>query len=145
MQSWLFLERLDFNVHKSSWDCESHSRTLFSYPQLEALLGLIPTSNMALKQWFWTAEMAPNDSKIGWNCDSDRKKRTKIVKYKQQHGFLLNVRKDDFIKVRLGTYYTPSRHVLFIAEPLNDFSQVSVSSLNFKISKLVYYTVRPRR
>ena len=40
----------------------------------EVLLGLIPTINMALKQWHRTAEMTTNDTKMGWNCDSDRER-----------------------------------------------------------------------
>ena len=41
----------------------------------EALLGKILTNNMAMKQQHKTVEMAANDTKIGWNCDSDREKR----------------------------------------------------------------------
>lgn len=29
---------------------------------------------MALKQRHWTAEMAKNDTKMVWNCDSDKEK-----------------------------------------------------------------------
>ena len=56
----------------------------------EALLGKILTSNMAMKQQHKTAEMATNDTKIGWNCDSDREKR----------------KKRQVLKFRLGTYIT---------------------------------------
>ena len=34
--------------------------------------------------------MATKDTKIGWNCDSDREKRKYNSKYRQWHGFLLN-------------------------------------------------------
>ena len=43
--------------------------------RLEALSGEISTWDMASKQWHRTAEMATNDTKIGWKCDSDREKR----------------------------------------------------------------------
>ena len=37
--------------------------------------GKIPTlSDMALKQQLKTAEMATNDTKMGWNCDSKEEK-----------------------------------------------------------------------
>lgn len=38
----------------------------------------ILTSNMALKQGHRTAEIAENDTKMGWNCHSDREKHKLI-------------------------------------------------------------------
>ena len=35
------------------------------------LLGKFPTSDIALRQGSKTVEMATNNTKIGWNCDSD--------------------------------------------------------------------------
>ena len=65
------------------WDHLDHvdQRNLWILSQIgfvrsydEVLLGLIPTINMALKQWHRTAEMTTNDTKMGWNCDSDRER-----------------------------------------------------------------------
>jgi len=41
----------------------------------ETLLREIPTSDMALKQRLKTDEMATNDTKMDWNCDSNKYKR----------------------------------------------------------------------
>ena len=42
------------------------------------------------------AEMATNDTKMGWNWDSNRGKHKYIVKYWRRHGFLLKVQNDRF-------------------------------------------------
>ena len=42
---------------------------------------------MALKQQHKIAEMVTNDTKMGWNLDSDKKKRKYISKYWWRHGF----------------------------------------------------------
>ena len=38
-------------------------------------MGIIPTSDMALKQKQRTAEMATNHTEMGSNCNSDKEKR----------------------------------------------------------------------
>ena len=43
--------------------------------------GKIPTlSDMALKQRLKTAQMATNDTKMGWNCDREEEKLINSVK-----------------------------------------------------------------
>ena len=50
------------------------------------------------------AEMATNNTKMGWKCDSNREKCKYIVKYWQRHGFLLKMR--NVLKLRQGLCYS---------------------------------------
>ena len=53
-----------------------------------------------------------NDTKMAWNCDSDKKGKYNklIVKYHQRHGFLISTPmyvKQQVLKFRQGTYLPP--------------------------------------
>ena len=56
----------------------------------------IPTSDMALKQQHKKVEMATNNKKMGWNCNSNGEKHKYNSKYQKRHGLLLNTQNDRF-------------------------------------------------
>ena len=64
---------------------------------------------MALKQRHRTAEIAANDTKMGWNCHRDREKhKYNLVRCQQRHRFLPNTQKRQVLKFRQGTYIEPA-------------------------------------
>ena len=58
------------------WDHLDHvdQRNVWRMDLSVPLMRSCPTSKMALKQWHRTAEMMTNDTKMAWNCDSDRER-----------------------------------------------------------------------
>ena len=74
-------------------------------------MGIIPTSDMALKQRHRTAEMTRNDTKIGQNCDSnsDRENCKYNSKILTATWLPPQYEKQQVLKFRLGTYVIPLR------------------------------------
>ena len=65
--------------------------------------------NMSLKQRHRAAEMATNDTKMDWNCDSDREKRKYDSKISIATWPPPQYAKEQVLKFRLWTYVTPLR------------------------------------
>ena len=84
------------------------------------LLGLIPTSNMALKQWHNAAEMMTNDTKMAWNCDRDRERHKYNCKIPTATWLLPQYAKQQVLKFRLRDIRNPPRGAFLLHHDLSD-------------------------
>ena len=120
------------------WDHLDHvdQRNLWILSQIgfvrsydEVLLGLIPTINMALKQWHRTAEMTTNDTKMGWNCDSDRERhKHNNCKIPTATWLPPQYTKPHVLKFRLRDIRNPPRGAFLMHHDLSDLILIQVIS-----------------
>ena len=76
---------------------------------------------MALKKQHRIAEMMTKDTKMSWNCNSDRSEKSTntIVKYQQR--LPPQNAKQQVLKFRLGTYITPKEGLMTDPNKFHDF------------------------